>query len=100
MANGIKCSVKFGRFKWNRAGYAEVMNSGPVQSLVAKPAREIADACNASFEPEPGEGEGYEVREVRGKLARGFAVGTATPHAHNSERRHNRLIKALGGVGE
>lgn len=98
MARGIKCAVKFGRFKWSRKGYAEVMDSGPVQSLVAAPARAIRSSCNAGFTPEHGEGPGYDMKRIQGKLARGYVVTTATPHAYNSELRHNRLLGVLGSV--
>ena len=98
MARGIKCAVKFGRFKWSRKGYAEVMDSGPVQSLVAAPARAIRSSCNAGFKPEHGEGPGYDMKRIQGKLAKGYVVTTATPHAYNSELRHNRLLGVLGSV--
>lgn len=99
MAKRIRCKVKFGKFKWNRAGYAEAMNAPAVQSMVAKPARAIESACNASFTPDPGEGQGYVAKQVSGKLAKGYVVRTATPHAHNSERKYNRLLGALGSQG-
>jgi len=99
MAKGIKCSVRLDSFRWSRGGYAEVMDSGPVQALVAEPAQEVLSACNASFEPDPGEGDGYAMRPMQGKLAKGCVVRTATAHAYNSELRHNRLLGALGSVG-
>ena len=40
MASGIKYTVAFKRFKWNRPGYAEVMNSGGVQSILSGKAGE------------------------------------------------------------
>ncbi len=98
MAKGIKCDVRLGSFRWSRAGYAEVMDSAPVQALVAAPARSVESACNASFEPKGGEGAGYETRAVQGRLAKGYVVKTATKHAYSSELKHNRLLGALGSV--
>lgn len=99
MAKGIRCSVRLNSFKWSRCGYAEVMDSAPVQALVAEPAQEVLSASNASFAPDTGEGDGYAMRPMQGKLAKGYVVGTATVHAYNSELRHNRLLRALGSVG-
>ena len=48
------CKVKFGQFKWNRAGYAEVMNSGDVQSLVRRHAQATLASANGSFSPPRG----------------------------------------------
>jgi hypothetical protein len=77
--------------------YAEVMNSGAVQALLKKKADAAAASCNSSFSRHPGEGVGYVVRKFKGKLANGFVVATATPHAHASERKHNRLRSMFGG---
>ena len=98
MAKGISCAVEFGRFKWSRRGYADVMNGGGAQALVAKPAQRVAASCNADFSPNPGEGEGYEVKQFKGRVASGYAVRTATAHAHASERKHNRLLRGLGSL--
>ena len=92
-----KCKVKFKWKGWKRGGYAEVMNSGAVQALLKKKADAAAASCNSSFSRHPGEGAGYVVRKFKGKLANGFVVATATPHAHASERKHNRLRPMFGG---
>lgn len=99
MASGIKCTVAFKRFKWNRPGYAEVMNSSGVQSILSGKASRLASSCNSSFKPEHGEGDGYELKRVRGTLANGYVVKTATLHAIHSECRHNRLLGGLGSIG-
>ena len=88
-----KCKVKFEWKGWKRGGYAEVMNSGAVQTLLKKKADAAAASCNSSFSRHPGEGAG----KFKGKLANGFVVTTATPHAHASERKHNRLRSMFGG---
>lgn len=93
----VSCSVKFGAFRWNRSGYAEVMASQAVQDMARRPAERIAAQCNSTFTPKGGEGDGYRAYQCKGRLARGWRVSTQTPHAHNSERRHNRLLKAMGG---
>ena len=96
MAKGIKCGVKFGKFKWSRGGYAEVMDGGGVQSLLRKRANAIESACNSSYEP----GDGYVAHPFQGSLAKGYAIGTTDQHAANSEHLHNRLKKNLRAGGE
>lgn len=84
-------------FKWDRAGYAEVMNSPGVQELVEEKASQVCSACNASYEPDSREQQpGYVMGEFQGTLAKGRYVRTTTRHAYNSELMHNRLLDALG----
>lgn len=83
-------------FKWDRAGYAEFMDSAPVQALVEEKAAQVCSACNASFERESHEEEGYVMGKFAGTLTHGYYVRTNTPHATNSELEHNRLLDALG----
>ena len=42
-----KCKVKFEWKGWKRGGYAEVMNSGAVQTLLKKKADAAAASCNS-----------------------------------------------------
>lgn len=93
----VKCKMRVERFKWKRSGYAEVMNSSAVQSLLRKPAKGLANACNADFDRKRGERVGYRAKRIQGKLANGWVVKTASKHAHASERKHNRLKRGLGG---
>lgn len=58
------CKCKFRWKRWRRPGYRDVLNSGPVQSLVRSKAREI----------ERSHGEGYETVTIKGILARGCLV--------------------------
>lgn len=84
-------------FKWDRAGYADVMNSPDVQALVEEKAQKVAASCNASYEPDSREEQpGYVMGEFQGTLAKGRYVRTTTRHAYNSELKHNRLLDALG----
>lgn len=89
------CKVRFGRFRWSRAGYQAVMNSAGVQSLVRQHAAQTQAAANASFTPRAGEGEGYVLKGIEGRLAKGYIVGTYGPHAAHHNARTNALLKAL-----
>lgn len=96
MASGIKCSVKFGRFKWNKAGYVKVMNSAGVQAMLERKAESMAAACNADFEPHgDGDRSGYDVRPRQGKLAKGYKVRAYGAHGLASEQKHNRLLRQI-----
>lgn len=95
-------SVKFGRFKWNRAGYAELMNSGPVQAALAPKAEAVRAAADASVESSS-HGDGYrhpahEVKRAHGALANGFVVRTNTDHARYAQAKRKSLTKALGSA--
>lgn len=88
-----KCQVKFGNFRWKRAGYADVMNAAPVQSKLAQMASSAESSCNATL---PGE-DGYEAKQVQGMLARGYVVKTATYAAMRNELKHNYLAHSVNG---
>ena len=96
MAN-VSCECKIKWKGWKRSGYADVMNSPGVQSLLDKRANAVVSQANASFTPKAGEGKGYGMKEFNGRLAKGRVVGTLTPHACSSERKHNRLQAIFGG---
>lgn len=87
----VSCVVKLRSFKWRRGGYAEVENSGAVQSVVAREARKVEERANASFKRKHGEGRGYRASACKGRFSKGYRVRPVTPHAINSENVHHRL---------
>lgn len=89
------CQVVFRQFRWNRRGYADVMNSPAVQALVQQHAAQTYVVANAMFSPRPGEGQGYVLKAIHGRLANGFIVGTYGPHAAHHNARFNTLLRAL-----
>lgn len=91
-----KCEVKFKDFKWNRGGYAEVMNGGGVQGMLDQRADAAVASANASL-PQKYGGDGYGTDTIGGKLAKGRLIYAASKHARASERRHNRLQSIFGG---
>ena len=91
-----KCEVKFKNFKWNRGGYAEVMNGGGVQGMLDQRADAVVASANASL-PQKYGGDGYGAETIGGKLAMGRLIYAASKHARASERRHNRLQAIFGG---
>ena len=90
MASKVSCNVKFGRFKWRRKGYREVMNGGACQSLLLRTGRGMANDLNSEL------GGGYEVHRKAGILANGCVV-SASPAAMDGELRHNRLKRKADG---
>lgn len=81
MAKGISCKVKFERFKWNRGGYAEVMNGGGIQSMLDDKIGAVPD--------------GYASQAFRGRLATGRVLKTVTREAYEQELRENNLARRL-----
>lgn len=78
------CKCKFRWKRWRRPGYREVLNSGPVQSLVRSKARELQAAR-----------EGSEVITIKGRLAHGclvrpIKVDGGTPGRSRSKKRKKR----------
>ena len=100
MARGIKCTARLRWNHWNRGGYAEVMNSAPVQALAAKLAGELAARCNAGFVPRKGDNPApYVARQWKGVLSKGYVVSVdGGGHPYFSELKHNRLLRSLGGA--
>ena len=82
------CKVKFGSFKWNRAGYVEVANSGDAQSLVEQHAQATYSGCAAKA-------PGYVMKQVRGRFANGYIVGTGSGESIEDNLRHNTLLNNL-----
>ena len=91
-----KCEVKIKDFKWNRGGYAEVMNGGGVQGVLDQKADAAVASANASLPQKYGE-DGYGAKTIGGKLTKGRLIYAASKHARASERRHNRLQSIFGG---
>lgn len=91
------CKVKFQWRDWKRSGYAEVMNGSDCQNWLDKKANKALSQANATFSPDKGEAKGYASKTIKGTLAKGRIIYTQTPHAHNSERKHNRLQNIFGG---
>ena len=87
-----------GRFKWSRAGYAALMDSPKVQSLIDAKAEAVKAAADAGMSEGGYTSEGHEVKDFQGKLARGRVVRTKTDQARYSEAERKTLSKALGSA--
>lgn len=91
-------SVKFGKFKMSRAGYAAIMDSPGVQSVIDRKARAVKSSADAGLSHGGYDYEGHEVKEFQGKLARGRVVRTKTDQARYSEAKRKTLSKSLGAA--
>lgn len=91
-------SVKFGKFKMSRAGYAVLMDSPGVQGVIDRKARAVKSSADAGLSHGGYDYEGHEVKEFQGKLARGRVVRTKTDQARYSEAKRKTLSKALGAA--
>ena len=88
-------SVKFGKFKMSRAGYAALMDSSGVQSVIERKAQAVKSSADAGLSHGGYDYEGHEVEEFQGKLARGRVVRTKTDQARYSEAKRKTLSRAL-----
>lgn len=91
-------SVKFGKFKMSRAGYAALMDSPGIQGVIDRKARAVKSSADAGLSHGGYDYEGHEVKEFQGKLARGMVVRTKTDQARYSEAKRKTLSKALGAA--
>ena len=91
-------SVKFGKFKWNRPGYAQLMDSAPVQAVISRKAQAVKAAADAGLSDGVYALPGHEVKDFQGKLARGKVVRTKTDQARYSEAKRKTLSKSLGAA--
>lgn len=87
----VSCKVKFGSFRWRRAGYREVMNGGGCQSLLFSTANRMARELSTES------GAAYHVRRKKGILANGCIVA-ASKEAMDGELRNNRLKRKVDGA--
>ena len=95
-------TVRFGRFRADRGGYAALMDSGRVQGVLRPKAEAVKRAADGLVESSR-RGDGYasdahEVKEFQGKLARGYVVRTKTDHARYAQAKRKALTKALGSA--
>lgn len=91
-------SVKFGKFKMSRAGYAVLMDSPGVQTVIERKAQAVKSSADAGLSRGGYDYEGHEVKEFQGKLARGRVVRTKTDQARYSEAKRKTLSNSLGAA--
>lgn len=89
-------TVKFGKFKHDKAGYAGLMNSGAVQSMLRSKAERVLSAADRGLSEDGYELPGHELKEYRGYLADGYVVRTKTDHARYAQAKRKNLKKSLG----
>lgn len=94
----VRCAVRMGRFKPDRAGYAALMDSFPVQHATRAAAESVRGGANAILSKDGYRLVGFECKPFQGTLARGYVVRTKTDHARYSQARHKTLQKALGAA--
>lgn len=72
----------------NQSGVRDLLNSAGVQNMLLEHARKVADRA----------GDGFEADVRPGKNRAHARVNATTWKAVGSNRKHNTLLKALGGV--
>lgn len=92
MADG--CSLKWGKFKWDRAGYARCMNDESVQGIVKTVARNVRAAATSMLSADGHTVPGFTMSRFQGKLANGYSVKANSEHAKYSCAKNKTLTKA------
>lgn len=86
--------LKWGRFKWDRAGYAEAQSAPALQAVLRSKAASIA-ATAASMLSEDGHTvQAFTVKPYQGKLAPGYSVKANSRHARYAHAKNKVLTKA------
>ena len=81
----------WGKFKWNRGGYAEAMDgNAALQGMLRGKAEGIAARATSMLAPDGHNVPAFTVR----KLAKGFSVRANTSHAKRAQAKHKLLTKA------
>lgn len=88
--------AKAGKFEWDRAGYASVLNSSAVKSVLEKKGSAIARSANAKLRPTGPTDKPYKYKLKKGKLATGVVVRTGGPHSMRAENSHGYLKNSIG----
>lgn len=85
-------TVKFGNFKWDKGGYAQLKNSAPMQGMLNRKAQAMVGQANASVSD-----NGYAVDTATGALAGDTLriVHAASAEAMYDNAKHNTLLKTL-----
>lgn len=85
----------WGKFKWNRLGYAEAMDgNAALQGMLRGKAEGIAARATSMLAPDGHDVPAFTVRKCQGKLAKGFSVCANTSHAKRAQAKHKLLTKA------
>lgn len=82
------------RFKHSQKGYFTLMKSEEMKSVLQTYADRVRQAANSSGFA----GDNYSTSLVTGGTRAKARVSPADEHAAASNRRHNTLLKALGGA--
>lgn len=86
--------LKWGRFKWDRAGYAEAQSAPALQAVLRSKASSIAASATSMLGEDGHTVQAFTVKQYRGKLAPGFSVKANSKHARYAQAKRKVLTKA------
>ncbi|KAA9238578.1 MULTISPECIES: hypothetical protein [Aerococcus] len=79
------------KFKLNKSGVRELMQSGNMQGILSEHANQVAKVANSSK-------GGYEVSSYIGRNRANVSVYAKTVRAKRDNSKNNTLLKALGSA--
>ena len=97
MARGANQKMQWGNVRFYYDAFDDIRTSPEVQALVAQIAEEIAD--EATNYPQPAPLKKYRSKVQVGEHTTTGIVAPASPHAANSNAKHNTLVKLIGRGG-
>lgn len=94
MSRGSTKKTSWGRMRFEYDGFDELRTSDGMKSVIEKVSDEVVN--EADNYPQPGQRKKYDssVKVLDGTIS--AVISPATPHAANSNAKHNTLVKLLG----
>lgn len=88
------CSITLKGFKWDRWGYADLMDEPGVQSIVERKAEAVRSVADADLKA-----PGHRVKRFDGRLAKGYVVDARSFEAKYAQAKRKTLSKAFNSLG-
>lgn len=91
-------TFKWGRFKWDRAGYAEAQSAPALQAILRSKALSIAATATSMLGEDGHTVQAFTAKPFKGKLASGYSVKANSKHARYAQAKHKVLTKAASAA--
>lgn len=91
---------RWGKFKWNRVGYAEAMDGNTaLQGMLRGRAERIAATATSMLAADGHNVPAFKVRPCQGVIAKGYKVSACSAHAKRAQAKRKILTRAALSSG-
>lgn len=91
---------RWGKFKWNRVGYAEAMDGNTaLQGKLRGRAERIAATATSMLAADGHNVPAFKVTPCQGVIAKGYKVSACSAHAKRAQAKHKILTRAALSSG-